>query len=182
MEDFAHILDFLPTGSSQNKMYLREPLAYALGSEEFKLFELVPKQNVIVNIGDRVYIGKEAEKRDKILHVKRRVSFEELTSAAQSELPFVIAEIVKLEEPRFLKFFNESQPLTIRQHMLELLPGLGKKTMMSILDERKKGPFTSFDDLAKRVPSLKHPIKVVTNRIMMELNDPHQKYRIFVSR
>lgn len=182
MEDFAHILDFLPQGTTQGKTYLRESVAYALGSEEFKLFELVPKQDAIINIGDRVYIGKEPEKRDKILHVKRRVSFEELSPAAQSELPFVIAEIVKLEEPRFIRFFNESQPITIRQHMLELLPGLGKKTMMSILDERKKGPFTNFDELAKRVPSLKHPIKVVSNRILMELNDPTQKYRIFVSR
>ncbi|QLH75650.1 MAG: DUF655 domain-containing protein [Methanomassiliicoccales archaeon] len=182
MEDYAHILDFLPQGSIQDKSYRREPVAYALGSEEFKLFELVPKHDAVINIGDRVYIGKEAEKRDKILHVKRRVSFEELSAAAQSELPFVIAEIVKMEEPRFVRFFNESQPITIRQHMLELLPGLGKKTMMAILDERKKGPFTSFEDLAKRVPSLKHPEKVITNRIMMELNDPHQKYRIFVSR
>ncbi len=149
---------------------------------EFKLFELVPKPDAIITIGERVYIGKEAEKRDKIIHVKRRVSFEELTAAAQAEMPYVIAEIVKLEEPRFVHFFNDAQPITIRQHMLELLPGLGKKTMWAILEERKKGPFKDFDDIATRVPSLKHPEKVIAKRIEIELSDPHQKYHIFVSR
>ncbi|OPY34202.1 MAG: hypothetical protein A4E32_00473 [Methanomassiliicoccales archaeon PtaU1.Bin124] len=182
MEDYAHILDFLPQGMPMEKGFKREPVAYALGSQEFKLFELVPRPDAIINLGERVYIGKEPEKRDKIMHVKRRVSFEELSATAQNEMPFVILEIVKLEEPRFIRFYNESQPLTIRQHMLELLPGLGKKTMMAILDERKKGPFTTFEELAKRVPSLKHPDKVIANRILLELNDPTQKYHIFVSR
>ena len=182
MEDYAHILDYLPQGMPTEKGFKREPVAYALGSQEFKLFELVPRPDAIINLGERVYIGKEPEKRDKIMHVKRRVSFEELSATAQNEMPFVILEIVKLEEQRFIRFYNESQPLTIRQHMLELLPGLGKKTMMAILDERKKGPFTSFEELAKRVPSLKHPDKVIANRILVELNDPSQKYHIFVSR
>ena len=182
MEDYAHILDFLPQGMPMEKGFKREPVAYALGSLEFKLFELVPRNDVVINLGERVYIGKEPEKREKIMHVKRRVSYEELSASAQNELPFVILEIVKLEEQRFIRFYNESQPLTIRQHMLELLPGLGKKTMMAILDERKKGPFKSFEELAKRVPSLKHPDKVVANRILVELNDPAQKYHIFVSR
>ena len=66
--------------------------------------------------------------------------------------------------------------------MLELLPGLGKKTMWAILDERKKGPFASFADIAARIPTFKHPEKVVAKRIESELSDPTQKYRIFVSR
>lgn len=72
MEDYAHVLDYLPQGLSSEKNFRREPVAYALGSMEFKLFELVPKPDAIITIGERVYIGKEAEKRDKIIHVKRR--------------------------------------------------------------------------------------------------------------
>jgi len=96
---------------------------------EFKLFELVPKANAQIAIGQRVYIGKEGEKRTEILHVKRRVSFEELTSAAQRELAYVVADVVKAQEARFVQFYNEAQAITTRFHMLELLPGLGKKTM-----------------------------------------------------
>lgn len=182
MEDYAHILDFLPQGLPSERGYRKEPVAYALGNTEFKLFELVPKPGVIINIGEIVYIGKDMDKREKILHVKRRVGFEELTAGAQNELPYVVLEVVKANEPHFVQFFNEAQSITTRYHMLELLPGLGKKTMWAILDERKKGPFKSFADIATRIPTFKHPEKVVSKRIESELADPTQKYRIFVSR
>ena len=182
MEDYAHILDYLPQGLPAERGFKREPLAYALGETEFKLFELVPKIDVPMLVGERVYIGKEAEKRDKIAHVKRRVSYEELTSAAHSEMPFVIAEIAKQNEARYVKFFNEAQAITTRFHMLELLPGLGKKTMWSIIEERKKGPFQSLDDLAKRVPMAHQLDKLLAKRIEAELANPDEKYRLFVAR
>jgi putative nucleotide binding protein len=114
--------------------------------------------------------------------VKRRVSFEELTTSAQKELPFVIVDVVKIQEVRFVQFYNEAQAITTRFHMLELLPGLGKKTMWSIIEEKKKGKFASFEDMAKRVTSVKHPEKLIAKRIEIELSDPGQKYHLFVAR
>jgi putative nucleotide binding protein len=150
--------------------------------DEFKLFELVPREGVSLSIGQRVYIGKDVEQRKEILHVKRRVGHEELTTAAQKELPFVIQETVKEKEAKFVDFFNRAQAITTRFHMLELLPGLGKKTMWAILEERKKGPFKSFQDLDQRVPSIHHPERLIAKRIEMEISDPTQKYRLFVAR
>jgi putative nucleotide binding protein len=66
--------------------------------------------------------------------------------------------------------------------MLELLPGLGKKTMWSIIEERKKGPFQSLDDLAKRVPMAHQLDKLLAKRIEEELANPDEKYRLFVAR
>jgi putative nucleotide binding protein len=182
MEDYAFILDYLAQGHPDARKFHREPIAYALGESEFKLLELVIKPDAVLNIGDRIYIGKELEKRDKILHVKRRVSYSEITNAGQNELPFIIAEIVKLHEQRFVRFYNESQPISTRFHMLELLPGLGKKTMWAILEERKKAPFQSFEDLLKRLPSVHHPEKLVARRIELELSDPNQKYHLFAAK
>ncbi len=182
MEDYVRILDYLPQGHPEKSRAYREPVAYALGEDEFKLFELTPKENAALTIGDRAYIGKEIEKRDVILHVKKRVSFEELTNAAQSELPFIIHEIVKEKEERFVRFFNEAQAITTRFHMLELLPGLGKKTMWMVIEERKKGAFKNFEDVAKRVSALRHPDKLISKRIEMELSDPSQKYHLFAAR
>src|SRR3972149_3569661 len=143
VEDYARILDHLPQGHPDQSKYRREPLCYALGEDEFKLFELTPKDDVTLAAGQRVYIGKETEKRAEILHVKRRVAFEELTTAAQSGVPYVVQEIVKGKEERFVGFFNNAQAITTRFHILEVLPGLGKKTMWAVLEERKKGPFKS---------------------------------------
>jgi len=66
--------------------------------------------------------------------------------------------------------------------MLELLPGLGKKTMWGIIEERKKGPFKDIADISTRVP-LAHQIeKHVAQRIEAELQNPEEKYRLFVAR
>jgi len=182
MEDHARILDTLPQGHPDQSKFHREPLAYALGEDEFKLFELTPKEAANLSLGQRVYIGKDVGQRNEILHVKRRVGFEELTTAAQNEISFVIAEVVKEKEAKFIGFFNSAQAITTRFHMLELLPGLGKKTMWAILEERKKGTFKSFEDLEARVAAVHHPEKLIGKRIEMEIADPMQKYRLFVAR
>ncbi|MCD6370761.1 MAG: DUF655 domain-containing protein [Thermoplasmata archaeon] len=182
MEDYAYILDYLPQGRLEEKSFRRVPLAIAVGEKEFKLFELIPKPNVSLIIGERIYIGKDLEKREKIEHVKRRIAYNELTNAAKSELPYVLEEIVKRREEDFVRFFNEARPITTRLHMLELLPGLGKKTMWAILEERKKGPFKSFEDLRNRVKLTHHPVKLIVNRILYELQHRYEKYKIFVAR
>jgi len=182
LEDYARILDHLPQGHPDRGKYYREPVAYALGEDEFKLFELVPREGISLPVGERVYVGRELDSRTQVAHVRRRVGYDELTNAAQNELPLVVLEAVKAQEPKFIRLFNEAQAITTRFHMLELLPGLGKKTMWAILEERKKGPFTSFEDLARRVPSLHHPEKVVGRRIEMEIANPTEKYHLFVAR
>jgi putative nucleotide binding protein len=182
LEDYAYILDYLPQGLADEKRFKREPIAYGLGTYQFKILELSPKPDVSLQVGERVYIGKEAEKRHKILHVKRRIGYNDLTNAAHSELSYILLEIIKSEPERFLKVYNEAQAITTRLHMLELIPGLGKKTMWAVLEERKKGPFKSFDDLESRVGTIHHPEKLLAKRIELELSDAHQKYHIFVAR
>ncbi len=182
MEDYARILDYLPQGLPDEKMFHREPVAYALGEDQFKLFELVPKTGINITPGDKVYIGKDLNLRQEILHVKKRISYSELTHTAKSELGAVIMQIIKNKEARFVNFFNEAQAITSRFHMLELLPGLGKKTMWAIVEERKKGPFKDFADIAQRVPLAHQLEKLVAKRIEEELANADEKYRLFVAR
>lgn len=182
MEEYAYILDYLPQGLPSGNFGKREPVCYAVGETEFKLFELVPRANATANIGDRVYIGKETPERTQIDHVKRRVGFNELTAAAQNELEFVVTDIVMADEQRFVRFFNDAQPISMKKHMLEELPGLGKKTMFAIIDERKKGEFKDFKDLASRVSGFRTPEKHIIKRVVLELSEPDRKHYIFVSR
>lgn len=182
MEEYAYILDYLPKGLPGGGFAKKEPLCYALGDEEFKLFELVPKANATITIGERVYIGKDTVERKQIDHVKRRVSYDELTASAKAELEYVVTDIVMADQVRFVKFYNDAQAISLRKHMLEELPGLGKKTMIAIIDERKKGPFKDFTDLGTRVSLIKGPEKNIIKRIVLELSDPERKHYIFVSR
>ncbi len=180
-EDVAYILDYLPYGRSDDArpMYQKKPLVQGVGEKHFVLMEMIPKENVVSKVQDRVYIGEGD--RPVIDHVKRRIAFNELTHGAQMELPSMIEKIVLANENRFLSFFNEAYPLTTRLHMLELLPGIGKKLMWGIIEERKKGPFKSFKDLVERVKGLHTPEKLIANRVLQELKDDNIKYRVFTT-
>ena len=179
MEEYAYVLDYLPRGRPDNPRS-KDPVAYAVGERNFVLLELVPKSDAALLVGDRVYVGKEPALKDKIDHVRGRVRFEDTTHAAQSELRPVLEQIIKSDEARFVKFFNEAGPITTRMHMLELLPGLGKKLMWAIVDEKKKGgPFKSLADLDARVKALHQPVKLLAHRIEQEVTDNHEKYHLF---
>ncbi len=157
----------------------REPVAYGVGDNQFTLLELLPKPGAQLQIGERVYIGKDVEKRDKISKVKGRIEYARLSAGAHGELPYVLMGMVKGKEADFVRFFNEADNISIRYHRLDLLPGLGRKTRDAVLEERKKSPFTNFDEMKQRVHSLHAPDKLIAHRIELELSDPHQKYHIF---
>jgi len=176
MEDYVYILDYLAMGKPG---YRKESVAYGVGEDKFTLLELLPKRNVPLTMGERVYVGKDKEKRDKIAKVKGRVNYEDLTAAAHGELIYVILDIIKDNEKKFVEFYNDCPAISTRYHALELLPGLGKKTMYEIVEERRKQPFKSFEDMSARIKHLIHPEKLIAKRIEEELMDPNQKYRLF---
>ena len=62
-------------------------------------------------------------------------------------------------------------------HALELIPGIGKKYMWQIVDEREKRPFESFKDLQERV-NIPNPAKLLAKRVVEELMG-ESKYRLF---
>jgi putative nucleotide binding protein len=62
-------------------------------------------------------------------------------------------------------------------HALELIPGIGKKYMWQVINEREKRPFESYDDLQKHT-ELPNPVKLVTKRVLEELSGD-SKYRLF---
>ena len=179
MEDYVYILDYLPKGRGDMPPYKRRPIVYGIGENQFTLLELIPKKDTTFTTGERIYVGKEAEKRKKIEKIKGRVNYEDLTSTAHGEFPYIILDIVHNNEERFIRFFNEASAISTRFHVLELLPGLGKKMMHEILDERKKKLFTSFEEMQERIDFLRSPDKLIAKRIELELTDPYQKYRIF---
>ena len=66
-------------------------------------------------------------------------------------------------------------------HSIELIPGMGKKRMWEILDERKDKPFESFADFKKRVRLLPDPERAIIRRILEEITT-EQKHYLFVDR
>jgi len=178
----AVVLDYLQWGYASDKRPLnqREPIILAVGTDQFKLLELTAKRDAVVNLHDKVYIGEGL--RPVVDRVKRRISYSELTPTAKGELEVVVDAIIKETEPRFVEFYNTAVPMSLKMHMLNLLPGFGKKSLSDTLAERQKKPFENFDDMRTRVKSLQKPEKFIRERILLELEEPDEKYHVFTSK
>ncbi|HEV2317618.1 MAG TPA: DUF655 domain-containing protein [Thermoplasmata archaeon] len=180
MESFAYILDYLPNGRSTERGFQREAVALGLGETELKLLEILPRPGVPLVAGARIPLVVQAGLAPPIDHVRRRLAYNELTTTARTELPSVLEKVVLGDAPRFLRFVNEAPAVSRRFHLLELLPGIGKKTMLAMVEERKRAPFTSFTELGERM-RLAHPERLVVARIEQELSGTPDKYRLFVA-
>ncbi len=180
-EDSAIVLDFLPNGYpfDNTPAHKKVPIAQAIGKRMLTLLELTPKEGVFLQPYEEVYIGEM--KRDKIHHIIGKLNFQKLTPTAKNELGFVIDEIIKSNEKRYLEFFNKAIPLSTRMHSLELLPGMGKKRMWELLEEREDKEFESLEEINKRVKLLPDVKEMIRKRILLEL-ECEQKHYLFVKR
>lgn len=175
-EEYAYILDYLPHGRSGTRPgYRAGALVQVVGEEYFTLLEAIAKEGIVLKTYDRVYVGKDA--REEITYIIGRISYDELTTNAKMEIPAVLEKIVLNRKSWFVRFFNTAQAITPRMHALELIPGIGKKYMWQILDERERKPFQSFEDLQQRA-NMPNPAKLITKRILEELAG-ESKYRLF---
>ena len=179
-ERTAVVLDFLPRGrpDDDRPQYERSPVALALGETDFRLVEAALTDDAGVNIGDRIEIDPPGGNVKQL----RRAEYSDLTSTAESELEYAIDQILDVDEDRFVGFYNDAQPITTRLHVLNLLPGIGKKLRNNVLDARKREPFESYEDIEARVAGLYEPKEVLAERILEELREEDLKYRIFARR
>ena len=165
-EEYAYVLDFTPRGKSITVRGREGVIIQAIGEERLTLLELLGVQNANVEIGERLYIGREG--RDKVASVLGRLEYNDVSQAVKNELPNIVEKIVVANEKRFVEYINMSQPITPRIHALELIPGIGKTYMMTIIKERDKKKFENFADLQSRV-GIRDPSKLVAKRIIEEI-------------
>ena len=175
-DEFLIVLDFLSTGKAGDRR--SEPVAQGVDDKYFSLLEIVLKEGVSTKSKDRLYIGEG--KRDQVKYIRSKIGFDELTSYAKDVLEEVVTELVSKDEKRFVEFFNKSSALTTRMHSLELLPGIGKKHLWSIIAERKKKSFETFEEIKQRISMVSDPKKMIIRRVMDELQEK-DRHKLFVS-
>jgi len=176
-EEYAYVLDYLQFGrpGTDKSRHLALPTVQVIGETYFTVLEAELRIGIQVSLDERVYIGKE--RREKVNRIIGRISYNDLTANAKAELPAVLEKLIQTQEQRFVSFFNNSQAITPRMHALELLPGIGKKSMWQIINAREKKPFADFKNIQERT-SIGDPVKVIAKRILDELSGG-EKYRIF---
>lgn len=177
-EEYVYVLDVTARGRSITIRGREGTIVQAVGEERLTLLELLGVPNMNYDPSERVYIGKDG--RDKILSVLGRLEYNALSASAKNELPLTIEKIVKTTEKRFIDYINAAQPINPRIHSLQLIPGIGKTYLMSILTERDKKRFENFSDLQTRI-GLRDPAKLIAKRIVEEISGD-ARINIFVRR
>jgi putative nucleotide binding protein len=165
-EEYAYVLDFTQRGKSTTVRGREGIIIQAIGEERLTLLELLGFQNMNFDVGERVYIGREG--RDKVMSVLGRLEYNLISQSAKNDLTNIVEKIVTANEKRFIDYINTAQPITPRIHALELIPGIGKTYMMTIIKERDKKKFESFTDIQNRV-GLRDPAKLIAKRIIDEI-------------
>lgn len=184
-DDTAVVLDFLPQGNPFDKHpeHKRVPVAQVVGDKYFTLFELVVPEGEHFEIGEKIYVGQDYIGKGPIKSISGPIEYNDLTTVAKENLPNILAQIIKENERTFVKIFNLAGSITLKMHVLELFPSIGKRTLNVILEERKRKPFETFEEMEQRL-SLRgvklHSIeKIIAEKIIKEMKG-EERYYLFI--
>lgn len=140
-----------------------------IGTSNFSILEMISDKSV----KPQDVISTDNE-------IVRRINYSRMSSNAKRELEKAIETIVIKNESKFINFYNNAKPIGLRRHQLDLLPMIGKKHRMAIIEHIKKnGPFKSFKEIDE-IEMLPDPVKVIVNRVIDEIEGgPEIKYNLF---
>ncbi len=175
------ILDVLWHGHPEDDKpsWTKNPLAQVLTFPDFVLYEVKTNKSPHIDLKpEEKKIYEEFLRENKLREVLKKIDYEELTNTSKALIqPILEKEVLNFEE-EFINFFNNSTSITPRMHALKLLPGIGKKHMWEIIEERERQKFVTFQDIADRT-SISHPAKQIALRIIKELQREGIKYYLF---
>lgn len=175
------ILDVLLHGHPEEDKpsWTKIPLAQVLTFPDFVLYEVKINKSPSVNLKpEEKKTYEEFIRENKLKEVLKKIDYEELTSTSKALIqPILEKELLNYEE-EFINFFNNSTSITPRMHALKLLPGIGKKHMWEIIEERERQKFVTFSDISDRT-SISNPAKQIALRIIKELQREGIKYYLF---
>ncbi len=172
-DEYAYVLEYLPFGLQDSKD--RKATAIVL-TDSLGLLLVALKKDVKVEPGMKVYIGEN--KREEVHHIMQRITPDKLNGNGLEMLNDKIHEIVSQNEANYITIINRLGPINVRLHSLSLIPGVGKKIVQKIIEERNKGEFKSYNDFDERVGFTSGIAKSIEARIKEELENK-DKYKIF---
>ncbi|MEC7589275.1 MAG: DUF655 domain-containing protein, partial [Candidatus Thermoplasmatota archaeon] len=119
----------------------------ALGESKMMLGRYSAK-NPTTTVGERIYVGVDSNKRTEVGEILGMAKLDRLSNSAVTDLPLVAQIFVEENQAHFIKsFFNIAGPLSLKQHAFELLPGIGKKKALQMVEIRGSSGFSSLEQL-----------------------------------
>jgi|TARA_B100001540_G_scaffold138445_2_gene123120 predicted nucleic acid-binding OB-fold protein len=148
----------------------------ALGESKMMLGRYAGK-NPATAVGERIYVGVDSNKRTEIGDILGMAKMDRLSSSAISDLPLVTQMFVEENQAHFIKaFFNIAGPLSLKQHAFELLPGIGKKKALQMVEIRGSSGFSSLEQLNESCAI--DAAELLAKRFVAEIEDKNLQPRL----
>ena len=148
----------------------------AFGESKMLLGRFTAK-NTNCSAGDRIYVGVDSAKRTDVGDILGMAKMELLSNSAASDLPLIIQLFIEEKASHFIKaFFNIAGPLSLKQHAFELLPGIGKKKALQMVEVRGSGGFTSLEHLNESCAI--DAAELLSKRFVAEISDRNLQPRL----
>ena len=166
-EETVRVLDFRTRQRSSTIRARKGMILTTMGETKFTLLEVLGAEGATFEIGERIDVSRE--NRSKIESVLGKLEYARIPASAKEEIPKVVRDIVENSEERFVSYINRAEPLTPRTHALEIIPGVGKALLKTIIKERANAAFTSYEDIEERT-GFKDPVSRIIQRIVDEVS------------
>ncbi|MED5307787.1 MAG: DUF655 domain-containing protein, partial [Candidatus Thermoplasmatota archaeon] len=134
-------------------------------------------KNPATAVGERIYVGVDSNKRTEIGDILGMAKMDRLSGSAISDLPLVTQMFVEENQAHFIKaFFNIAGPLSLKQHAFELLPGIGKKKALQMVEIRGSSGFSSLEQLNESCAI--DAAELLAKRFVAEIEDKNLQPRL----
>ena len=108
----------------------------------------VKKSIAPLNPTDRIYIGLDQSKKVHVDSFVGGAKLDLMSNFARQDMPLVIQLFIEDNSNHFVKsFFNAAGNLSLKQHAFELLPSIGNKKAVQMVQERGSSGFKSMEAL-----------------------------------
>ncbi len=147
-------------------------LIFALTDGKMNLIKIRPKAGgKILDMGVKLNL----EKRD-FGDVLGSVTYRSLSSPAQKNLAAVVESIISDNPEPFISFYNRAGNLSLKMHAFQLLPGIGKKKALEIIDMRGRDGWNEFASMDESCGI--DGKNLLAHRISEEIADQHLQPRL----
>ena len=148
----------------------------ALGESKMMLGRYAAK-DLTATVGERIYVGVDSSKRTAVDEILGMAKLDRLSSNAVRDLPLVAQIFVEENQAHFINsFFNIAGPLSLKQHAFELLPGIGKKKALQMVEIRGSSGFASLEQLNDSCSI--NAAELLSRRFIAEIQDKNLQPRL----
>ena len=157
---------------------IKSGVATLMAEKTMKFCRVKVKEADLMQVNQRVYIGKDRSKRESISSIIGMAHLDKMSNMAKQDMETVVEMFVQEHAQFFVEeFFNKAGYISMQKHAFILLPNVNKKTAQKMVEIRNQvGVFASmaeFDSLTK-----KSGVELLTGRFLKEIQDPSIEPRL----